>query len=193
MKEFDFRKYLKHNPLMEDMRDLAKRPQSLLTKHRPEAEDEFWQRVTDDATAQFPDYAEEIESITFGDPDRAMKRYEIERDVDGAVSWVLDSLELGEPGGGMYEGEEDDQHKSDEINEADSMIFDKGWEYDDDDFGSDDLDDFNPQDERERFLGLGGQEILDGIKFLIDDGFELEDIIKQIKQHSNYLQGTTIN
>jgi len=179
MKEFDFRKYLKNNPLMEDMRDLAKRPQSLLTKHRPEASDEFWQRVTDDATAQFPDHAEEIESITFGDADKAMKRYEIERDVDGAVSWVLDSLELGEPGGGMYEG--------------DSVIFDKGWEYDDDDFGSDDLDDFNPQDERERFLGLGGQEILDGIKFLIDDGFELEDIMKQIKQHSNYLQSPTMN
>jgi hypothetical protein len=187
MNEFDFRKYLKHNPLMEDMRDLAKRPQSLLTKHRPEADDEFWQRVTDDATAQFPDHAEEIESITFGDADRAMKRYEIERDVDGAVSWVLDSLELGEPGGSMYEG--------------DSVIFDKGWEYDDDDFGSNNPEDGygSPGDgedilsARERFLGLGGQEILDGIKFLIDDGWELEDIINQIKQHSNYLQGPTIN
>ena len=58
----------------------------------------------------------------------------------------------------------------------------------------DDYDDGSDYpDERERFLGLGGQEILDSIKFLVDDGFELEDIIKQIQQHANYVQSPTIN
>jgi hypothetical protein len=35
----------------------------------------------------------------------------------------------------------------------------------------------------ERFLGLGGDSVVRGIKYLVDDGFELDDIIKFLKNN----------
>jgi hypothetical protein len=35
----------------------------------------------------------------------------------------------------------------------------------------------------ERFLGLGGDAVVRGIKYLVDDGFELDDIIKFLKNN----------
>jgi hypothetical protein len=39
------------------------------------------------------------------------------------------------------------------------------------------------QEWEERFLGLGGYEVVKGIKYLVDDGFELDDIIKFLKNN----------
>lgn len=38
-------------------------------------------------------------------------------------------------------------------------------------------------DQQERFLGLGGDRVISGIEFLMDDGFDLEEIIDIIHQH----------
>jgi hypothetical protein len=213
MKEFDFRKYLKQNPLLKES---VNEKFSNWKNWKPGFED-FWDRVYDGAIEKAIEISKEsgdgmnIEEISkaieneCANPNRVMQAFEADGEVDEAIHYVLDSLEIGEPMGmGATQnafirnkanriGYNPMREDEDSMSEGDSVIFDKGWEYDDDDFGSDDLDDFNPQDERERFLGLGGQEILDGIKFLIDDGFELEDIMKQIKQHSNYLQSPTMN
>lgn len=89
----------------------------------------------------------------------------------------------------LEEGIDDDSEDPfPSIQKGDSMIFDKGWQYDDDE---EDFEDDFP-DEREMFLGQGGQEILDNIKYLIDNGFQLEDIVKQIQQHANYFQGDSM-
>lgn len=38
-------------------------------------------------------------------------------------------------------------------------------------------------EEQERFLALGGDRIISGIEFLLDDGYDLEDVINYIRQH----------
>lgn len=38
-------------------------------------------------------------------------------------------------------------------------------------------------DQQERFLGLGGDRVISGIESLMDDGFDLEEIIDIIRQH----------
>lgn len=38
-------------------------------------------------------------------------------------------------------------------------------------------------EEQERFLGLGGDKIISNIQFLLDDGYDLEDVINYIRQH----------
>jgi hypothetical protein len=208
MKEFDFRKYLKQNPLLKESVN------EKFSNWQPGFED-FWDRVYDGAIEKAIEISKEsgdgmnIEEISkaieneCANPNRVMQALEADGEVDEAISYVLDSLEIGEPMGmgdtqkaflynptnqvGFNPMREDE----DAISEADSMIFDKGWEYDDDDFGSDDEEQF--PDEREMFLGQGGQEILDKIKYLVGAGFPLQDIMKQIRQHSNYLQSPTIN
>jgi hypothetical protein len=48
----------------------------------------------------------------------------------------------------------------------DSVIFDKGWQYDDDEVSDDD----------DRFADLGGDQIKSAIKSLMDDGFDSREI-----------------
>jgi len=88
--------------------------------------------------------------------------------------------------------EKEKKDKEESINEKDYSDWEDeggmngmGWQDDDDE------EQF--PDEREMFLGQGGQEILDKIKYLVGTGFPLQDIMKQIRQHSNYIQGPTLN
>ena len=332
MNEFDFRAYLKKNPLL-------KEGQQNYLGFAP-GDDSFWDQVYDAAVSQFPEEAEAIEGV-ISRPSRVMQALEADGEVDEAVDYVLDSLELGEPkgmgdtqkaflynptnqvgfnpmrnkakdsfiqanrdavgmpGSKMYEAketklfyvdldsanfEDEDFQKELKAKKIKTKVVEEdgpggGWPviryiadkktlhdlvakhwgerdeeqtelyaddikpmkkgvkeekeefvglYEDDDdyvddgtpatdYGmrrrasddsfiqaqrlaagepdeDDDYDDGSDYlDARERFLGLGGQEILDNIKFLVDDGFELEDIIKQIQQHANYVQSPTIN
>jgi hypothetical protein len=206
MKEFDFRKYLKQNPLLKES---VNEKFSNWKNWKPGFED-FWDRVYDGAIEKAIEISKEsgdgmnIEEISkaieneCANPNRVMQAFEADGEVDEAIHYVLDSLEIGEPMGmGATQnafirkkanriGYNPMREDEDSMSEGDSVIFDKGWQYDDED--EDDL-----PDEREMFLGQGGQEILDNIKYLVDNGFELEDIIRLIKQHSNYIQGPTIN
>ena len=56
------------------------------------------------------------------------------------------------------------------MEEEDSMIFGKGWQYDDG-------DDSEFEGDVERIMGLGGDKLLSAAQFLVDDGYELEDVI----------------
>lgn len=68
-----------------------------------------------------------------------------------------------------------------EEKEGDSMIFDKGWQYDDDDeedsFALAQRDSAN----YDRLLDLGGDQIEKGIISLVQDGFDVEDILDFVK------------
>ena len=64
-----------------------------------------------------------------------------------------------------------------EYNEKDSMIFGKDWEYEDED------GDMESGTNDERIMGLGGDQLLSAAQFLVDDGYEIEDVIDFLRKN----------
>jgi hypothetical protein len=82
--------------------------------------------------------------------------------------------------GNMEEADEDDgfiQAQRDAVGKKGSQIFDKGWEYDDDET----MDTQRYSANYDRLLSLGGDQIEKAIIFLLDDGFDTEDILDFVK------------
>lgn len=67
-----------------------------------------------------------------------------------------------------------------EEKEGDSMMFDKGWQYDDDEEDSFALAQRDSAN-YDRLLDLGGDQIEKGIISLVQDGFDVEDILDFVK------------
>jgi len=44
-------------------------------------------------------------------------------------------------------------------------------------------DEYSDEMYQDRFMGLGGNKVISGIESLMDDGFDLEDVIDIIRQH----------
>ena len=107
MKPFDFRKYLKNNPLLKES---LNEKYSNWTNWQPGFED-FWDRVYDGAIEKAIEISKEsgddmnIEEISkaieneCANPNRVMQAFEADSEVDEAIDYVLDSLEIGEPMG----------------------------------------------------------------------------------------------
>ena len=72
---------------------------------------------------------------------------------------------------GMNDDDSENPFPSIMKEKKDSVIFDKGWQYDDDDVDAE--DDMDPDT---RFADLGGDQIKTAIKSLIDDGFDSREI-----------------
>jgi len=82
--------------------------------------------------------------------------------------------------GNMEEADDDDgfiQAQRDAVGKKGSQIFDKGWEYDDDET----MDTQRYSANYDRLLSLGGDKIEKAIIFLLDDGFDTEDILDFVK------------
>ena len=98
-----------------------------------------------------------------------------------------DSMSLEELMGNAMEIEEIENYATDDSEDEKGFAV-PGSKYEDDvdpDTGipyMDDDDVLSPEWE-ERFLGLGGDSVVRGIKYLVDDGFELDDIIKFLKNN----------
>ena len=91
--------------------------------------------------------------------------------LDGGAN---DSMSLEELMGTAMEIEELEKPKS--IYATDDYEDEKGFDVSGD-------DEVLSQEWEERFFGLGGNEVVRGIKYLVDDGFELDDIIKFLKNN----------
>jgi hypothetical protein len=85
-----------------------------------------------------------------------------------------DSMSLEELMGTAMEIEELEKPKS--IYATDDSEDEEGFDVPGD-------DEVLSQEWEERFFGLGGNEVVRGIKYLVDDGFELDDIIKFLKNN----------
>jgi hypothetical protein len=72
---------------------------------------------------------------------------------------------------GMNDDDSENPFPSIMKEKKDSMIFDKGWQYDDDDVDAED-----DMDSDTRFADLGGDQIKTAIKSLMDDGFDSREI-----------------
>lgn len=65
----------------------------------------------------------------------------------------------------------EDTFQDGSINET--MTASKGWQYDDDE----NEEDFAPMTSDERIMGLGGDQLLSSAQSLVDDGYDIEDIV----------------
>jgi hypothetical protein len=90
-----------------------------------------------------------------------------------AMKPYLDRIEDLESNWGSLAPSNDSMDTDDSVNpfpsimkeKEDSMMFDKGWQYDDEEVSNDD-----------RFADLGGDQIKSAIKSLMDDGFDTREI-----------------
>jgi hypothetical protein len=142
------------------------------------------QELTPEESAWLVDNVDKLKAQFFE------KFAELEGDVDGMTALVKqlyfekdadsEMTELNDLGN-MEEDEEEDgfiQAQRDAVGKKGSQIFDKGWEYDDDD---ETMDTQRYSANYDRLLSLGGDKIEKAIIFLLDDGFDTEDILDFVK------------
>lgn len=141
---------------MDSDQDFIERVHQELT---PEESDWLVDNI-DDLQAKFPKQFSELE----GDVDgmtALVKQLYFEKDADSEMNELNDL-------GNMEE------------KEGDSMMFDKGWQYDDDEEDSFVLAQRDSAN-YDRLLDLGGDQIEKGIISLVQDGFDVEDILDFVK------------
>ena len=159
--------YFDLKPLKEDFQDFIERVHQELT---PE-ESAWLVDNVDDLQAKFPKQFARLE----GDVDgmtALVKQLYFEKDADSEMNELNDL--------GNMEEEEDGfiQAQRDAVGQKGSQIFDKGWEYDDND---ETMDTERYSANYDRLLSLGGDQIEKGIISLVQDGFDVEDILDFVK------------
>ena len=94
----------------------------------------------------------------------------LNKEADYGNNQPVDEVPYGD-GEGRLDGFGDEFDQVAPVEEKDSMIFDKGWQYDDDDVDAED-----DMDSDTRFADLGGKQIKTAIKSLMDSGFPTREI-----------------
>jgi len=158
--------YFDLKPLKEDFQDFIERVHQELT---PEESDWLVDNI-DDLKAKFPKQFDELK----GDVDgmtALVKQLYFEKDADSEMNELNDLGNMEEEEDGFIQAQRDAAGKKS------SMTSDKGWEYDDDET----MDTERYSANYDRLLDLGGDQIEKAIIFLLNDGFDTEDILDFVK------------